>query len=558
MLINLNIFSSQLTSIFTDEINTYNVNSLKQLSQSVDTVINTCENITTTLASKNTTEIFMNSNKYNLLYPDHSSIRSELINYISIYQYIDSIFLYSLESDILICESDTQNQILEWFDYKDYTNTSAISIYSQFKYDNFPSVITVLRPFFDYKNEKFIGFIAVNIDTFKLSEMIKSEKNLFSFFLVNNNGNIIYSTVPEYLTQNAQNINCLKNYYKCDDAFTAIYSDKDAQYTVNVKNSQFKNIKYISLSYMNYYKDIKNRTVSYLLKNIIILILCSIILSCIVSWHTYKPFAKITNMLSVSYGKGLKNEINELEFILKNIDMVINKNNELSEQLDERFKLLKQANFFSLQSQINPHFLFNTIDNIRWLAIAQTGTNNVVSQSLFSLAKLLRTSSNYSGFFVTINDEISYTKEYVNLLQLKFNHNVNCLWEIDENILNYKIIRMCLQPIIENSYEHGIKPKDAAGLITVCGFIDGNDIVMTVTDNGIGIPENELKALNLRLADNNTTYAEHIGLNNVNQRICLIFGNNYHIKISKRDDGKQGVTVTLRIPQSSDFSDNLS
>jgi two-component system sensor histidine kinase YesM len=216
-------------------------------------------------------------------------------------------------------------------------------------------------------------------------------------------------------------------------------------------------------------------------------------------------------------------------------------------ELQDRLLLLQNAQLGALQSQINPHFLFNTLDTINWITIETTGGNNNASSAITTLSELFRLSLDITSYLVSIETEIEHAKLYIKLIDMRYHNKVTVNWDFEQDILYYMVPKLCLQPMIENAVYHGIKPKMTAGLIVIKGRAVGNDILIEISDDGIGINEKKVLELNEMLEQNYINGDKHIGLRNVNQRIKLIFGESYGIKISSTEN--KGSIFTITIPK---------
>lgn len=210
----------------------------------------------------------------------------------------------------------------------------------------------------------------------------------------------------------------------------------------------------------------------------------------------------------------------------------------------------KQAQIYTLQSQIKPHFLYNTLGCLK--NSATKGEMDKVDSIVDSLIKIFRYSIKGEEV-VKLNDEIVCIKEYFHIFEIRYDYRISIVIDVDENILEKKIPRMILQPIMENALVHGVEKSMEGGVICVKGFIDKDmNIKIIIEDNGMGIPEKELLALNKRLinckneilipVDINTS----IGLSNVNSRIKFYFGSEYGIHI--KSILGEGTLVIITIP----------
>ena len=259
----------------------------------------------------------------------------------------------------------------------------------------------------------------------------------------------------------------------------------------------------------------------------------------------FETSQKYSGYSCVGTGIELSEDKNELMYIINSIQTHINDKTKMAEILEERMKLLRKSQYDMLQTQINPHFLYNTLETINWMAYNMSNSENPVSKSLINLASFFRNTLT-SGYFVSIENEIKYTKEYVNILALRYGDLFDIEWDIDESILSYTIIKICLQPIIENAVYHGIKQKNDKGLIKIKGLCDDNNIILIVSDDGVGIEKDALDELNKTLSETSfTNEKSHIGLSNVNQRIKIIFGDSYGIHVESTVGVGTDVYVTI-------------
>ena len=145
----------------------------------------------------------------------------------------------------------------------------------------------------------------------------------------------------------------------------------------------------------------------------------------------------------------------------------------------------------ALQSQINPHFLYNTLDSIIWMAEGKKNEEVVIMTA--SLARLLRQSISNEDELVTIGQEIEYVRSYLTIQKMRYKDKLEFEIKADPSITQVPIIRLVLQPLVENAIYHGLKYKDSKGLLTVHGYMKGENAVIDITDDGVGMDEETLK-----------------------------------------------------------------
>lgn len=288
---------------------------------------------------------------------------------------------------------------------------------------------------------------------------------------------------------------------------------------------------------------------TFLLIFIGIMLLITILLVFYISRKVFDPVSDILNMLEENPGmdeeKILKNK-NEVSYIRDAIYATISRNKDIEEELLVRIKLLKKAQAVALQAQINPHFINNTLEAINWMAIGQMSGDNDVSQMLNSLSQIMRFSLEDSDTFVTLQKELEYVKMYLFIQQKRLNDSFDVVWNIPKELLACKVIKMVLQPVIENAINYGIKPYDDRGELVIEAIRKQDVIYISVKDSGLGLTQEEADEINQSIRKQVIKESDHIGLSNVNQRIILAFGEEYGVKVkSKRNEG---TTVELVVP----------
>lgn len=199
-----------------------------------------------------------------------------------------------------------------------------------------------------------------------------------------------------------------------------------------------------------------------------------------------------------------------------------------------------------LQAQINPHFLYNTLDTIIWLI--EGSKNKEAIDMVVALSEFFKVVVSKGKDFISIREEEIHIKSYLQIQQSRYYNILDYEIHIDDELYAYKILKMTLQPLVENSLYHGIKMLRAKGKITVIGERKGDEIHFSVIDNGIGMDETKLLALRKEIESPGSELSTGFGLANVNKRIKLNYGNLYGLNIQSVP-GK-GTTMSIRIPLS--------
>jgi two-component system sensor histidine kinase YesM len=200
----------------------------------------------------------------------------------------------------------------------------------------------------------------------------------------------------------------------------------------------------------------------------------------------------------------------------------------------------------ALQTQINPHFLFNTLNTFKWLAVLSNANN--VAEGLTAMGNLLRPIYNNKGASWSLQEEYDFIQNYIKVMNYRYGGGIFVTVSFPEELMEYTVLTFMLQPILENSFSHGLKAQGNSGEISVTTYSEGEDIYFEIKDNGEGMSEEKLKEIQKTLETNMTRYGNNgMSVSNVNRRIKLNYGEEYGIHI----DSSVGVgtTVIIKIPK---------
>ena len=214
---------------------------------------------------------------------------------------------------------------------------------------------------------------------------------------------------------------------------------------------------------------------------------------------------------------------------------------EIIRQQNER----RKSELDALQSQINPHFLYNTLESITWMIEAQKNEEAVIMIS--ELAKLLRVSLSRGKTIIPVKDELQHSRSYMNIQLMRYKERFQMEFQTDKEIEDYCIVKLVIQPILENAIYYGVgnMDEDDEGKITVRGEKKEDDIYIIIEDNGMGMRKEVLENI---LKDNNKVpkHGSGVGVINVHSRIQLMFGEQYGLEIYSEPD--EGTRVVIHIP----------
>lgn len=237
-----------------------------------------------------------------------------------------------------------------------------------------------------------------------------------------------------------------------------------------------------------------------------------------------------------------QDEIGEL---IDTYNYMSHKIKQLMEEQTKAAENLRIAEFDSLQSQINPHFLYNTMDMISWLA--QEGKNDEVTDTVRKLSRFYRLTLSHKKALSTIAEEVEHVTIYIDLQNMRFNNSIDFIMDIPDYLMDYSIPKLLFQPLAENSILHGIMEKEVkTGSIVLTGWIEDDDIVLLLSDDGVGIDEEALSHLLNGTYHSTQSKGTNIAVYNTHRRLQILYGNRYGLHFTSARG--VGTEVQIRIP----------
>ena len=221
---------------------------------------------------------------------------------------------------------------------------------------------------------------------------------------------------------------------------------------------------------------------------------------------------------------------------------------EIQELLEEQKRTaeeLRIAEFNALQAQINPHFLYNTMDMINWMALS--GKTKEVSEVVQSLSKFYKLTLSRKNKISTVADELEHVAIYVELQNRRYNDAIELVIDMPDELTKFEMPKLTLQPIVENAILHGILEKDEkCGTIIITGWVEDGDLCIIVSDDGVGIPEDQIgRVLSEEII--RESKGTNVAVSNIHRRLQILYGEKYGLTYSSQES--QGTEVTIRIPQ---------
>lgn len=379
------------------------------------------------------------------------------------------------------------------------------------------------------------------------------------FFIADSNNVLVASNKEEMLKKPIDKT--LNNYMEGNMVFDKIrYNGRDSliQYKTN-KDMGWSTISIIPINELT-------RDINPIRKLGIILAGATVLLLTLIGFVFIRsitgPIAMIVNLMKDIGEKNIKQRIvmketnNEISIIANDVNAMLDKIEIITANMFNMQSHLyeveineKEAQISALQSQINPHFLYNTLECIRSISLVY-GAKEIETISI-SMANIFRYAIKGSQY-TTIENEMSCIEDYLKIIYIRFMGKISAKVFVEESIMRKQIIKMILQPIVENAVYHGLERKEEEGSLIIYGCVNDNTIEFQITDDGVGMDDEDINTINSSFELQNIVVKENqfnkrgIGLTNINNRIKLYYGNEYGLELKKNE--LEGVTVVIRFP----------
>jgi len=275
----------------------------------------------------------------------------------------------------------------------------------------------------------------------------------------------------------------------------------------------------------------------------------TILFSFIISLQIARPIKLLRNTIKVVEQGNFdiqakierSDEIGELG---KDFNIMVQKIKELLQLIIEEQQNKRKSELKALQAQINPHFLYNTLDSVIWMA--EDRQHQQVIEMAAALAKLFRISISGGREIISIGEEVEHVRQYLIIQKMRYKDRLDYEICVPEDLFPYRTVKIILQPLVENAIYHGIKNSPSPGKIIIDGSICYNGIELKVKDNGVGMSAEVLARIMEDTQGERAFVRRGVGVRNVDERIKLYFGNNYGIQFFSSEG--EGTEVRIRLP----------
>lgn len=417
-----------------------------------------------------------------------------------------------------------------------------ISTYMQYSADE---VISIIKPIYHPSTEQYSGMVVIDmtLDTF---EKIFNDLTVGTggfMYIADQDSNVIYTPInpityrikSELFPKNNKDpliINIENHTYQ----IMYSYSEQTFWKTIGVFNID------------DIFKEVKTFR-SYMLIIAAMTLILAFIFTLFVNVSITQPLIHLKNKMSEVESGNLDVHItsrshDELGQLGHGFNQMVQEIKSLLNMVEKEHKDKIEAELKVLQAQIKPHFLYNTLDTIRWMAIEHGASD--IEAVVKSLTRLFRIGLSRGKELISLDKELQHVESYLHIQKVRYEDDLSYVIKRDDVMTNLKVLKLILQPMVENAIYHGIKEMDEAGVITIRVELKATCLMFYIEDNGVGIDQSSVDTLNTKLKSNSLPHDVGYGIFNVNRRLKLTFGEEYGVTINSTKD--VGTVVEIKHP----------
>ena len=547
-----------------NEIQSIYQNAIYDIQFRMEEILNQARYLSSYLIVDEEIRLFFSHNEPHSLINGYYSVVNSKLNCHAV-PYIDSIVLYAPKHNRMISsisggmhyDMDTAISELAWVDTSWIDAVNAMDsresdIILRAKNNNWPYYLSVVN---NWSQGGVDSSVIVNINLIKLYNYLLSENNFITqLYIVDDDNRVILQEDQQSLFVPVTEVSQLQLYQE-KSAFANTTTKDGCSYVYAQAYSQEFGMSFVTFTQINDYYDqliVVQRTTMLVF---IIAFLMALMIAIVYSFMSIKPLKDIQALLDKPLDADQKKYDENVREIADRFISYLQTNTKLQQELDSRLNLLNDTQMQALQAQINPHFLFNTLNAIVLLLENDCGNTHPGIMMLSELSYVLRYSLSDTKV-VSIREELDFIKEYLAIMGHRYGA-IETNIAADESVFDCAIPKLVFQPLVENSIQHGLAPRFGVAestlgisvqLISHCYStgIECPSIHISISDNGVGMDEITLENLRRGLRNYDSAPKEHIGLVNVSHRLYLMFHNEQDICVDSTPG--QGTSVQIWIP----------
>ena len=479
---------------------------------------------------------------------EKTAIRSYFDDVKSIKGEILSIALYDENGDLIVADStfDTVNNdnVYESDSFQNAINEPMINIFSGVGFENDRYAFTLSR-YMSFNRSENHGVALIEFDFTKIVRLIYQsdlgENGHIAIF--DRDYNVVYSSLPELIDEDLIETKKLV----LGSTGVTINHQSFNLYISTITNTGWKVSVFTNNSQI--YSVLYNFIIIVIITILLLSILYIFIVYVIVKQVTYPLYrlqAEMNKVKDLNYDVNrskLKKGSKEIIQLDATFNEMMRRIRYLADKLLQEQENQRKSELKALQNQINPHFLYNTLDSIIYMI--DKGENQKAEEMIVALSKFFRISISRGKAIIPLKDEVEHVRNYLLIQKIRFGDQFTYSINVDPSLYQYSCIKLILQPLVENAIEHGLNDNESGGQIEIIGTQNESYIILKIKDNGYGISEDKLEQIYKSFHDD--SIHQGVGLKNVYQRIKIYYGEEADIKIDSLFD--EGTIISIYIPK---------
>lgn len=479
---------------------------------------------------------------------EKTAIRSYFDDVKSIKGEILSIALYDENGDLIVADStfDTVNNdnVYESNSFQNAINEPMINIFSGVGFENDRYAFTLSR-YMSFNRSENHGVALIEFDFTKIVRLIYQsdlgENGHIAIF--DRDYNVVYSSLPELIDEDLIETKKLV----LGSTGVTINHQSFNLYISTITNTGWKVSVFTNNSQI--YSVLYNFIIIVIITILLLSILYIFIVYVIVKQVTYPLYrlqAEMNKVKDLNYDVNrskLKKGSKEIIQLDATFNEMMRRIRYLADKLLQEQENQRKSELKALQNQINPHFLYNTLDSIIYMI--DKGENQKAEEMIVALSKFFRISISRGKTIIPLKDEVEHVRNYLLIQKIRFGDQFTYSINVDPSLYQYSCIKLILQPLVENAIEHGLNDNESGGQIEIIGTQNESYIILKIKDNGYGISEDKLEQIYKSFHDD--SIHQGVGLKNVYQRIKIYYGEEADIKIDSLFD--EGTIISIYIPK---------
>ncbi|WP_256761062.1 sensor histidine kinase [Cohnella sp. WQ 127256] len=563
-LLSTGVVSYQMaTSVTEDKAKESGMNTLKQIKEKLEFVIQDVENMSIFLIGEKDIQLYLDNDEEDVT--RYSLIIGTLTNLAFSKKYISNITIIPKNGNPELSNSTILQSglkpLLEQHKV-DYRNAKKwwTSLYENKTTEGIKRVVSVVRPIRNFYNFKEMGSLSISVDQKEIARFINEAgwESSGYVLLLDKDNKIISGGDPKWLTQ------AFSDVFPQMDTFTSEsgvlnYSGGKDQRTILYQSIPSLGWKLVGFIPTQVYKAQNKYVLTVTAVAIGVAVLLAIgLMFYFLQWVT-KPLTKLTHYLrdlnpddTIPMYKIKSTD--EIGLLVRSYNKLSERIGRLKDQVQQNEAMKKEADIQALQSQINPHFLYNTLSSIHWIALMNK--DRQIAEMVGALSDFLRFSLNKGEEYCPVKQEISHVQNYAYIQSIRFPDQFEIEFFVDPEMKEIMMLKLLLQPLIENSLIHGIQKRKEKGQVFVHGELQGSQMRFVVEDTGVGIQEGKLREIRSLLMTSIDTgrhlkgqvrpVTSNYGLLNVHQRLQLHYGSDSGLTIES--EWGKGTRISFTIP----------